>query len=58
MVIDAAVSREDKFLFTLNSGSHSIKSFRVGDDGGLVPASWVQARRSQWSRSTLATFWL
>jgi hypothetical protein len=33
---------EDKFLFTLNSGSHSIKSFRVGDDGGLVPASSVQ----------------
>ncbi|HXI03670.1 MAG TPA: beta-propeller fold lactonase family protein, partial [Candidatus Saccharimonadales bacterium] len=35
--VDLAVSGDDRFLYSLNSGSHSIGAFAIGPDGSLAP---------------------
>ena len=39
--IDAALSRESRFLYTLNDGAHEIAAFAVNADGSLDPLSVV-----------------
>lgn len=35
--IDAALSRDSRFLYVLNAALHRIDAFRVESDGGLTP---------------------
>jgi 6-phosphogluconolactonase (cycloisomerase 2 family) len=35
--IDAAISRNGRFLYTLNAGSDGISAFRIAADGSLEP---------------------
>lgn len=54
--LDLALTRSDRFLYTLNAGAGTISGFRVETDGSLTPAGTVTGPTPASGQNGLAAF--